>query len=300
MDTKYLSYVITIAEEKNLHKAAEKLFLSQPALSQFLTKLEADIGTPLFYRSRKGLQLTEAGKLYVETARDMIQAKNKLYRNINRLIYQNHLSIATTSQWGINTIEHVIPEYKKIYPNVMIEVTESFFPSMIKRLQNHEVDICLASVLNPNEEYESLLLNEEEIFLSLPESYPAPDIAVFSSEEIKQLEDIPFLLTSLGSTTQTLASEYFKTISFYPEIYGYFDNIKIISSLVAKGCGASCIPEFCIDPKQNGIKYYRITPVLKRKHIIAWQKEIQPANSVQLLLKLIQSTYLELYSPKNS
>lgn len=298
MDTKYLSYVIAIAEEKNLHKAAEKLFLSQPSLSQFLSKLEADIGTPLFIRSRKGLQLTEAGKLYVEAARDMIQAKNSLYRNINRLIYQNHLSIASTSQWGINTIEHAIPEYKKIYPDVILEVTESFFPSMTKRLQNHEVDICLASVLNPGEGYESLLINEEEIFLILPERYQLTDSSVLSSEEIKQLEEVPFLLTSQGSTTQTLVSKYFETIHFHPTIYGYFDNIKTISSLVAKGCGASFIPELCINSQLKGVKYYRITPSMKRKHIIAWQKEIQPAESVQLLLELLQNKYRELYSQK--
>ena len=65
MDTKILEYVIAIAEEKNLSKAAERLYLSQPALSQRLKKLEDELGTPLFLREKNGLSITDAGRIYI-------------------------------------------------------------------------------------------------------------------------------------------------------------------------------------------------------------------------------------------
>ncbi|MFR5732002.1 MAG: LysR family transcriptional regulator [Clostridium sp.] len=65
MDTKILEYVIAIAEEKSLSKAAERLYLSQPALSQRLKKLEDELGTPLFLREKNGLSITDAGRIYI-------------------------------------------------------------------------------------------------------------------------------------------------------------------------------------------------------------------------------------------
>ena len=65
MDTKLIEYIIAIAEEKSLSKAAERLYLSQPALSQRLKKLEDELGTQLFTRERDGLTLTDAGRIYI-------------------------------------------------------------------------------------------------------------------------------------------------------------------------------------------------------------------------------------------
>lgn len=85
MDTRYLTYILTIAEEKNMTKAAKKLFVSQSSLSQYLTKLEQELGTPLFFRTKGELILTPAGELYTEAARNVIRIKKQLYRDIASL-----------------------------------------------------------------------------------------------------------------------------------------------------------------------------------------------------------------------
>ena len=64
MDTKQIEYILKIAEENNITKAAEKLFITQSALNQQLLKLEKELGTPLFHRSRTNWRLTEAGEIY--------------------------------------------------------------------------------------------------------------------------------------------------------------------------------------------------------------------------------------------
>ena len=73
MDTRHLTYILAIAQKKNMTKAAEELFVSQSSLSQYLTKLEQEIGTPLFFRTRGELTLTPAGALYVEAAKQVIR-----------------------------------------------------------------------------------------------------------------------------------------------------------------------------------------------------------------------------------
>ena len=77
MDTKILEYVIAIAEEKSLSKAAERLYLSQPALSQRLKKLEDELGTPLFLREKNGLSITDAGRIYINGAHSILQIKRE-------------------------------------------------------------------------------------------------------------------------------------------------------------------------------------------------------------------------------
>ncbi len=79
MDLKQIEYILKIAEENNITHAAEKLFITQPALNQQLLKLEKELGTPLFHRSRSNWRLTEAGEIYVRNAKQIIQIKKKEY-----------------------------------------------------------------------------------------------------------------------------------------------------------------------------------------------------------------------------
>lgn len=88
MDVKQMLYMVTIAQEGGISKAAAKLFITQSALDQQLLKLEHELGTPLFYRSRSSFSLTEAGRVYVDYAQRMLELKNEAYRIIHDLAGQ--------------------------------------------------------------------------------------------------------------------------------------------------------------------------------------------------------------------
>jgi len=100
MDTRYLTYILTIAKKENMTKAAEELFVSQSTLSQYLSKLESELGTPLFYRSKGRLTLTPAGSLYIEAAEKVMSIKNVLYQNIQNIENRGHITVGVTSQFG--------------------------------------------------------------------------------------------------------------------------------------------------------------------------------------------------------
>ena len=82
MDVKHLQYIITVADEGNITKAAEKLFISQSSLSYYLTTVEKQLGTPLFLRQRHGVTITPAGEKYVAACREVVAIRNKLYDEI--------------------------------------------------------------------------------------------------------------------------------------------------------------------------------------------------------------------------
>ena len=86
MDLKQIEYILKIAEEQNITHAAEKLFITQSALNQQLLKLEKELGTPLFYRSRTDWHPTPAGEIYLNAAKDilLIQSDSRSLRSTER------------------------------------------------------------------------------------------------------------------------------------------------------------------------------------------------------------------------
>lgn len=84
MDTRHLEYVLSIAKWKNMTKAAEELYVSQSSLSQYISKLEQELGTPLFVRAYNQLVLTKAGEMYVRAASEVVSIK-KIFIKISML-----------------------------------------------------------------------------------------------------------------------------------------------------------------------------------------------------------------------
>ena len=115
MDVKFLKYILTIAEQKNMTKAASVLFVSQSSLSQYLTRLEQEIGTPLFVRTKNELIMTPAGELYVDAARKVLQIQQQLYQDIASLDQRGHITVGVTSNFGLRMLSEIIPQFKKTY-----------------------------------------------------------------------------------------------------------------------------------------------------------------------------------------
>ena len=98
MDLKQIEYILKIAEEQNITHAAEKLFITQSALNQQLLKLEKELGTPLFYRSRTDWHPTPAGEIYLNAAKDILLIKKNAYNQIHDLCeaQKGHITLGFT------------------------------------------------------------------------------------------------------------------------------------------------------------------------------------------------------------
>ena len=126
MDTKQIEYILKIAEENNITKAAEKLFITQSALNQQLLKLEKELGTPLFHRSRTNWRLTEAGEIYIEGAKAALQIKNTTYNRIYDVVSarKGHLTIGLTPGRGLRMFTSIYPELHRSFPNLDVRPIE--------------------------------------------------------------------------------------------------------------------------------------------------------------------------------
>ena len=174
MDTKYLSYILTIAKKENMTKAAEELFVSQSTLSQYLSKLESELGTPLFYRSKGRLTLTAAGRLYIDAAEKVMSIKDNLYQNIQNLDNRGHITIGVTSQFALRMLTELIPPFKSRFPDVTIEISETNVPSLTQLILEENIDcgIMALNTVEPFSRDQAHVLRREEIFFAIPRTHP--------------------------------------------------------------------------------------------------------------------------------
>ncbi len=136
MDLKQLEYVIAIAENGSISKAAESLFISQSGLNQQLIKLEKELNIQLFYRTTHHLEMTQAGKIYVKNAKDIMTIKKNTYNQIADLVDSSAgvIEPGMTTEHGSNMFVDVFPEFSKRYPNVTLNLYEGIVRNQHEKL----------------------------------------------------------------------------------------------------------------------------------------------------------------------
>ncbi|GEN83994.1 putative HTH-type transcriptional regulator YkuM [Sporosarcina luteola] len=143
MTTTELEIIKALAEEGNMRKAAERLFLSQPALSQRLQTIEKEWGTLLFVRSQKGLEPTPAGELVIAYAKEAILKKEETAEMIASLANKVHgtLKIACASIVGQTWLPQVLKEFVSTYPDAKISLMTGWSSEIMKALYEGEAHI---------------------------------------------------------------------------------------------------------------------------------------------------------------
>lgn len=197
-----LDYVLAVAEELNLTRAAKKLYISQPTLTLYLNRLETELGVRLFDRSKVPVRLTEAGSYYIEKMKAISNAEQILKNDI-RLIAkpQQTLVIGIGQVRGHHWLPKILPRFCDLYPDVNIQVLQSSEQQMAKNLRSGEIDVAFgvlpASVSDLNSVdlmLEQLYFVAHKQFELIPESerhcYSAQNPCMIEPEA---LNGLPFI-----------------------------------------------------------------------------------------------------------
>jgi DNA-binding transcriptional LysR family regulator len=265
MDLKQLEYIIKIAEENNITKAAEKLFITQSALNQQLLRLEKELGTQLFLRSRRNWQLTRAGEIYVENAKNIVRIKQDTYNQINDLIEikKGQLRIGLTPERGPEMFASIYPIFYKKYPNVKIEPFE-----MGVKQQQHEITLgnldigflTLQSYQKTNDQY--LLICTEEIILAVPKTHPLGRFGGRIGEKLPEIsldcfKHDSFAIMQKGSTLREIYDNLIAQEDVNPNILLETRSCHNLYHMVAEGICCSVIPIAYAKDSSN-VSYFSI------------------------------------------
>ncbi|RGZ00369.1 LysR family transcriptional regulator [Clostridium sp. AM58-1XD] len=296
MDTHYLNYILTIAEKHNMTKAAQELYVSQSSLSQYLSKLELELGTPLFLRTRGELVLTPAGELYIKAAQKVLNIKSQLYKDISALENKGNITIGTTSQFGLRILAEVIPLFRSEYPDFTIEISEAPIPMLTKMILDERIDIGLMAantiVAFPSGTAE--ILRDEEVWLAVPADHSYcmknHDRPVTHDELIREFENENFLLAKPGSTLRFLTDRMFRDYQFTPSTMCETNNIPAAMRMAASGAGITFVAESCID-RTMPVAYFHLEPKLFRLNILVRRKSLISGPAEQCFCSYIRGHF---------
>ena len=197
INPKTLRYILAIAEEKSFSRAAEKLFISQPSLSQHIRNAEKEMGVQFFNRTVIPITLTYAGERLVTAARDFLQLEDRLTRELNDIIdsQSGRLIIGTTLTRGTYIIPHLFPAFKQEYPNVELVIREGTNDYLIDLVLKGNIDFAFVGESHPD--LVSVVMRDDRLLLAAPIGCAAAQTYIAKGKRTVDLCDFaqePFIL----------------------------------------------------------------------------------------------------------
>ncbi len=174
LDFRQIEYIIGIAEEKSLSRAAQKLFVSHSALSQQLSKLEKELECRLFFRSGNSMTPTEEGEIYLKAARECMAVRQSAYKKIQTMSgrCKEAFTVGMPSNRAHNMFTLLLTQFSRRYPNVSIHLEELPMPELMKLTEEGKVDIMLGSSMPHPPELVEYVIDRECLLLAVSASHP--------------------------------------------------------------------------------------------------------------------------------
>ena len=305
MDLKQLEYIVKIADEKNVSRAAEKLFISQSALNQQLLKLEKDLGAPLFFRTRNNWQLTEVGEIYVRTAREILGLKESAYNQIADVLgsESRHFTLGIAPGRGIRMFTHVYPKFLEKFPGVSISPIEMSSYRQQSLIADEKLDLGFLTIGDSqkiNSNYHTIY--SEEIFVALPTNHPLSKSISRSPGQIPEIElsalqDEPFVLMYPGSSCRFLTDAVFGEAGITPNVLFETSNARSIAYFVSSGLCCGFIPEFYA-LERNDISLFALPSHPHWDVAFCYSKRSYLSKPLKEFIRLCSEYWTEYYQQK--
>ena len=298
MDLRYLEYIIEIAKCQSISRAAEVLCITQSTLSQYLSKLESEIGVKLFDRQRNGMMLTPAGTLYVDTAKRMIEEKNELYNQIADIAkgQTGSFSVGITPHWGSMVISQIIGRFTAVYPGVTIKIKEDTAEPLIRSLQDGSLDMAIMPMVDNTSIMEgSLLLQTEPLVMALPETW-VKDIPLqeagspFPHCGVEILKDKPMVLSRGDTTIRKLENQCFEKVGFKPKVVSSLNSHMGAIIMAKNGVGGTFVPLSCAI-KAEGVRFLMPVPEINWHVVISFKRDYHLHKSERYFIELVQKHF---------
>lgn len=269
MELRHLRYFIAVAEAGTFTRAAERLGIQQPPLSQQIKSLEKDVGFSLFTRIPKGVELTVGGKVFFNEARAILASVERASQRAGSAAHgkTGKLSLGFTT----STITHplaprLIGGFRRAYPDIELEFQEGSAARLIESVAGGALDVgILRTPVSRPEGVSFQILLKEKMLLALPAAHPLARTArkrksgELATLSLRALKDEPFILTrrhgAAGMYADLVAACH--RAGFIPQVAAEVENMLSNVALVAAGVGVSAVPESMRGIHAEDVTYFR-------------------------------------------
>ena len=304
MELRQLEYIVAIADQGNITKAAESLFITQSGLNQQLIKLEQDLGIQLFYRDKHHLQMTAAGKVYVENAREIMNIKKNTYNILSDMKNNTvgEITLGLTLEHGIDLFTFVFPKFNRRFPGINFHLQERYVAQQHSLIGAGHLDFGLVMLGEQDKvNLEYIPLYEEDMLLGIPLGHPyaglgaAPD-SPLPFIDLKRFSNDTFALMFPNSTMRGIIDPAFKAAGFKPKILIETGMNHALIKLATTGLCCTILPHsraLC-SPDRSGLAWFRLSPSLSWTTYIAYRKNTHLSEASRYFIQLAREYGEEL------
>ena len=243
MELQQLKYFREVAERQHVTRAAEKLFVSESAISRAVTQLEEELGVPLFYRQGRAVVLSPYGRLFLENvtrALGVLESGKRLLREQTEQ-ESGTVSLGFLHSLGIEMVPGLIKEYRRKHPGIQFTLLVQRSGEMLmEELAGGGIDLCLSvpGMFGQSDVRWNHLL-DEELLIAMPRTHP---LAARRTLSLKELSSEPFLALSPEHTLRIIFDRLCADASFVPKIAFEGRDITTLRGLIAAGLGIGLLP----------------------------------------------------------
>jgi DNA-binding transcriptional LysR family regulator len=260
MELRELRSFCTAARLRSISKAAEELDVGQPTVTTHVQKLEAELGTELFDRIKRPIQLTLAGNTLFDLATPLLEGMDSLVAQTAKGESEGPVRIASTHEMVAHTLLPVVQDFSTRYPHVHVRIRSGFVREVVQMVEEGEVDMGIVPAPQRRDGLDFRGLFPYERVLITPYNHPLLREPLHSLDQIAKW---PLILRQPGTHTRMLLEEEFRRRGLSYEIVIELDSMDMIKRYVALGLGVSVGPRLAIDPGDpNGLGVVSLSTLL--------------------------------------
>lgn len=277
MELRQFTYVNMVAECGSFTKAAAKLFISQPALSNYINKVEEELGVKLFDRSANPLILTYAGEQYLWRAKRILSQIDDMDRELRDITHhmQGRLRLGFPSERIIYMLPLILAPFKARYPGIDVEVISGPGNRLIESLRRGDVDFVMLPTWIEQKDIGEVKISEEELVLVAARGYLKEEHFLNKEERIvnwREVTKLPVITLKKGHALRSSVDVLFRNAGIKPNIFLESHSNMLSYRLAAQGLGIAVVPEITLDLMKGSMEaeafHLSETPVMWDVHAL--------------------------------
>jgi DNA-binding transcriptional LysR family regulator len=298
MELRHLRYFVAVAEEQNVRRAAARLHVSQPPLTRQIRNLEDEIKVKLFERSKQGVQLTGAGRIFLDEARQILEHSERAVRSAQdaRRGDIGRLRIAVPPMAMDRMLCRVLRQVRRRYPKMALQIQETPAPHQFRILLERNVDLIYCNFRSTDANVVFKPIRRAAMCVVLP---PGHLLSRQRRVPLRELTEEPFIAPSRHATAYyDWYISLCRNAGFDPKIAQEADSAQSLLSMVSAGIGVALVPEtlrvFQTAADVEIRELFPDTPYLT--FYLAWRRD-DPSPALKAFLEILES-HTEIRAPE--
>lgn len=295
MDVRDYEYIVAIADQGSITRAAEQLFITQPALTKFLQRIEKELGLSLFVRKGKQFILTESGQKYVEVGHEILRLDRKLTEQLiqDGIAQKKRVRLGFSMGRFYNLMETVLPAFSETYPDVQVYASAGTSRKQFDLLRRKELDMAIVTNVEQRMGYTYLPVEKSYLALAVREDDPLVELAEtieaypFPAIDKVHLNGRKFIMLQANTNSGHLTRELLRRYDIRPNTVLELNDVRSAIDTVANGVGASMF--MSVATGNQKIHYLSVKDVepISQMVYLAYRTDLALTEPMEYLISLL-------------